>query len=96
MDLATFLDRAQENPVEFLSLQPLLQFMAEGGKLESGQLINAYPPFCMKQAAGGVSLRAVPMFEQIGFLADLAKQIAGLPKGAEIRIRVINVPGGEI
>src|ERR1044072_6284487 len=27
MDLETFLNRAQENPVEFLSLQPLWQFM---------------------------------------------------------------------
>src|SRR5215213_6037814 len=37
IDLETFLNRAQENPVEFLSLQPLLQFMAEGGKLKQGQ-----------------------------------------------------------
>ena len=92
----TFLDRAQGNPVEFLSLQPLLQFVAEGGRLKLGQLINAYPPFCMKQAAGGVSLRAVPMFEQISFLADLAKQIASLPEGAQVRIKVVNAPGDEI
>ncbi len=96
MDLDTFLERAQENPVEFLSLQPLLQFMAEGGKLGLGQLLNAYPPFCMKQSEGGVSLKAVSMFEQISFLADFAKQIAGLPQGAEVTIKVINVPSGEI
>ena len=96
MGFDTFLGKAQENPVEFLSLQPLLQFMAEGGKLKLGQLLNAYPPFCMKQSVEGVSLRAVPMFEQISFSADFAKQIAGLPEGAEVTIKVINVPGGEI
>jgi hypothetical protein len=34
------------------------------------------------------------MFEQISFLAYFAKQIAGLPEGAEVRI--VNVPVGEI
>ncbi len=96
MGLDTFLQKAQENPVEFLSLQPLLQFVAEGGRLKLGQLLNAYPPFCMKQSGEGVSLRAVPMFEQVSFSADFAKQIAGLPEGAEVRIKVINVPNGEI
>jgi hypothetical protein len=95
MDLDTFLDKAQQNPVEFLSLQPLLQYMAEGGKLQLGQLLNAYPPFCMKQSAEGVSLRAVPMFEQLSFLAYLAKQIAGLSEGAEVRIEVNDIAGGE-
>jgi hypothetical protein len=96
MNLDTFLANAQENPVEFLSLQPLLQFMAEGGKLKLGQLLNAYPPFCMTQSEKGVSLRAISMLEQISFLADFAKHIAGLPEVAEVKIKVINVPGGEI
>jgi hypothetical protein len=96
MSLDTFLGKAQGNPVEFLSLHPLLQFMAEGGRLEPGQLLNAYPPFCMKESGKGVSLKAVPVFEQLRFLADFAKQIVELPEGAEIRIKVINVPNGEI
>jgi hypothetical protein len=92
--LDSFLDKALQNPVEFLSLHPLLQFMAEGGKLRPGQLLNAYPPFCMKQSGKGVSLKAVPVSEQIRWLADFARQIAGLPEGAEIRIEVINLPDG--
>jgi len=95
MSLDGFFNAASQNPVEFLSLHPLLQFMAEGGKLRPGQLINAYPPFCMKQSGKGVSLKAVPMLEQVRWLADFARQIGGLAEGAEIRIKVINVPDGE-
>jgi hypothetical protein len=96
MDFETFLNRANENPVEFLSLHPLLQFLAEGPELKPGQLLNAYPPFIMKESADGVTLKAVPMLEQISFLADFAEQINGLPEGSEVKTKVINVPRGEI
>ncbi|MGG6238945.1 hypothetical protein ACQ4N7_09915 [Nodosilinea sp. AN01ver1] len=76
IDLEVFLKHAQENSVEFLSLQPLLQFMREGGKLIPGQLLSVYPPFVAKESANGVSLRAISMFDRIGFLADFARQIA--------------------
>ncbi len=75
MNLETFLTKAQENPVEFLSLEPLLQFMKEGGKLEQGQLLSVYPPFIAKESANGVPLKAISMFDRIGFLADFANQI---------------------
>lgn len=80
MKLESFLNHARENPVEFLSLQPLLQFMSEGGELRPGQLLSVYPPFVTKESADGVSLRAVSMFDRIGFLADFARQIAGILK----------------
>lgn len=73
-----FLMQAEENPVEFLILQPLLQFKNEGGNLENGQLLNVYPPFCTEEAKTEVSLKAIPMFERITFLADFAKQINNL------------------
>lgn len=76
--LNEFLANAEENPVDFLSLQPLVKFMIEGGKIENGQLLNVYPPFCTKESAEGVSLKAVPMFERISFLADFARQIKSL------------------
>ena len=82
MGLEVFLDNAFANPVEFLSLQPLLQFMADGERLKPGQLLNAYPPFIMKEAANGVTLKAIAMFEQISFLADLARQLSGIPQGS--------------
>jgi hypothetical protein len=84
LDLMTFLERAQADPVDFLSLQPLLQFQREGGKLEPGQLLAAYPPFCTKQSAAGVYLAPVPAQERHPFLADFAAQVRALPDGAEI------------
>ena len=81
MSLETFLSHAQGNPVEFLSLQPLLQFMSEGGKLKSGQLLSVYPPFITKESADGVSLKAISMFDRLGLLADFAKQVTNISKG---------------
>lgn len=96
MELDTFLNRAQENPVEFLSLQPLLQFMSEGGELKRGQLLSVYPPFITKESANGVSLRAISMFDRLGFLADFARQISGISEATKIEIKVENVPDNEI
>jgi hypothetical protein len=81
IDLQTFLQQAQANPVGYLSLEPLLQFMSEGGRLQFGQLLSVYPPFITKEAANGISLKAIPMFDRIGFLADFARQIASQSEG---------------
>jgi hypothetical protein len=77
VNLSGFLDRACENPVEYLNLQPLLQF-EEGGRLQPGQLLSVYPPLCTKESADGVSLRAIPALERLAFLSTFARQIAGV------------------
>lgn len=96
MDLAAFLDCARENPVEFLSLQPLQQFQLEGGGLKPGQLLSVSPPFIFEESAKTISLRAISMSDRIGFLADFASQVAGLAKGTKVRINVVNRPRNEI
>jgi hypothetical protein len=96
MDLEAFLDCARENPVEFLSLQPLQQFKSEGGELKPGQLLSVYPPFIAKESANGVSLRAISMFDRIGSMADFARQVAGLVEGTKVRITVVNSSDDEI
>jgi hypothetical protein len=83
--LLEFLERAQNDPVGYLSLQPMLQFYTDGGTLTPGQLLNVYPPFCTKEAAKSVSLRAIPTLERIRFLADLARQLATIPDGTQVR-----------
>ena len=60
-----------------LGLHPLLQLHQEGGRLEPGQLISVYPPFCTKESADGVSLRPVPADECHAFLWSLAEQLRG-------------------
>ena len=83
--LDEFLERAQADPVGYLSLQPMLQFYNQGGTLNPGQLINVYPPFCAKESANGVSLRAISTLERIRLLAHLARQIAMRSDGSQVR-----------
>jgi len=82
-----FLEAVCDDAVEYLDLQPLLQFMNETGPLEPGSLINVWPPFCTEEAANGVSLRAVTVVDRINFLADLAMQ---LPEdGEQVKIQIV-------
>jgi len=84
LDLAGFFHSVQADPIEFLSLEPLLQFHQAGGVLEDGQLLAAYPPFCTEQSAEGVHLAAVSADERRRFLADFAAQIRNVPDGEQI------------
>jgi hypothetical protein len=86
--LGGFFEAVEVDAVEFLSLHPLLQFQREGGQLEPGQLLVAFPPFCTKQSAEGVSLAAISADERRKFLADLAGQFRNVPDGGEINFRV--------
>jgi hypothetical protein len=86
--LAGFFEAVEADPVEFLRLHPLLQFQQEGGRLEPGQLLAAFPPFCTKESADGVSLAAISADEQRRFLADLAAQLRDVPEGGRIDYRV--------
>ncbi len=84
-----FFEAVQADPVEFLSLHPLLQFQREGGFLEPGQLLAAFPPFCTKESADGVSLVALSASERRLFLADLSAQLRDMPDGEQIDFRVV-------
>jgi hypothetical protein len=90
MDLSwqSFLAALHGDALEFLQLHPLLQFQREGGHLQPGQLLAAYPPFATKESANGVSLTAIPADERIDFLADFARQMAAIPDGEDFRITV--------
>lgn len=85
--LFDFLAAAEADPVEYLTLAPLLKFQEQGKRLEPGQLLSAYPPFCTKESAQGVHLAAIPMLERISFLAHFAAQIVDLPDGQKIMIK---------
>ena len=87
--LGEFLECAQSGPVEFLSLQPLIDFQRDGGQLEPGRLLSAFPPFCVKPTNAGLSLKDVPALERRRFLADLASQLRNLPDGTPVNLRAI-------
>jgi hypothetical protein len=84
LDLAGFFHSVEADPIEFLSLEPLLQFQRDGGALEPGQLLAAYPPFCTEQSADGVHLAAISADERRRLLADFAEQIHDVPDGGKI------------
>ena len=88
--LSQFLRSAQTDPVEELGLQPLMQFQQDGGKLQPGQLLAAYPPFCMEESEDGVTLSAVPCEERHRFLAQFAAKIRALPEGAQLELNVMD------
>jgi hypothetical protein len=86
-----FLREAISNPVEFLSLNPLLQYQQDGGTLQPGELLNAYPPFSMKaEPEQTYSIKNVPALEQRSFLANFYEQTKNLKDGQQIRIKPIN------
>jgi hypothetical protein len=78
--------------VEYLAIEPLLQLQAEKQCLAPGELIHAYPPFCSKESANGVSLSPVPARELLLFHSALARTIGPLRDGAQVRIVVDDVP----
>ena len=87
--LGQFFSAVESDPVGFLAMQPLLRFQREGNLLEPGQVLQAYPPFCTKEAAHGVSLCAINATEALVFLANFSRQMSDLPEGERIRFRVV-------
>jgi hypothetical protein len=57
-------------------------------KLEPGQLLQASPPFCLRESATSSSLATVPASDLILFHADLARQIRDLPDGTRVEMKV--------
>ena len=88
MSWQQFFEHLTADPTEFLHLHPLLQFQRDGGSLEPGQLLAAYPPFVCEESRDGVSLSAVPATERLCFLADFARQFAGIADGEQCQIIV--------
>jgi len=85
--LGSFLSAASSDPVQFLGLQPLLQFQNQGQHLDPGQVMHVYPPFCTKEARGGVSLKPISIHAALIYLSDFAKQINSVANGETIEVR---------
>jgi hypothetical protein len=88
MSFKEFMDSVEDDPGEHLGLHNLLRFQREGGHLQPGQLLSAYPPFCTEEAEDGQSLAAVPTEERHRFLAEFAAKIRDLPDGGKLDIEV--------
>jgi hypothetical protein len=56
-------------------------------ELLPGELLHAYPPFCVQESKEGVSLRPCPASDVIRFHSEFARQIRRIPDGGKIEIR---------
>ncbi len=84
-----FLERASQDPIQYLRLEPLYRFRADGGVLAPGRLLFAYPPFSTKEAAGGtVSLKDAPWSQVLRFHAEWAAKVRGLKPGTKLQVKV--------
>jgi hypothetical protein len=88
MTFHEFFSNAENDPMTFLSLEPLFRYRKQGGVLEPGKLLSVYPPFCLKSQETDYSLRAIPAAERMASLAAFARQIAEVPDGQPIKIVV--------
>jgi hypothetical protein len=88
VELNAFLAEACNDPVANLSLEPLEEFVAQGGELQPGQLLSVYPPFVVKTDSPP-SYRAIPVHDRLVYLANLARQIGDLPDGTEIEFKIV-------
>jgi hypothetical protein len=70
-----FLDAVEKDPLTILGLYPLAQFEAEGNRLQPGMLLQAFPPFCTKSPLESITVKAVPVEEQLIYLADLSRKM---------------------
>jgi hypothetical protein len=90
VDLSEFLRQADDDPIEYLELQPLRDYLDSGRTLEPGQLLNVYPPFCSVESADGVTCSAVAAEDRLRFLQQLVAQIGDLRDGAKMKFRVVD------
>ncbi len=81
-----FLDLAEDDPIGYLSLSPLIRFIMEGGSLEPGMVIDAWPPFCMIESRAGSVLGKAQALERIGFLSWFAGEIGKYPDGTQFEM----------
>jgi hypothetical protein len=86
--LEGFFDGLWSDAEQVLDYQPLLRFRKAGGELRPGQLLAAYPPFVLAGEGSTRDVRPMDAIERRHFLGELARQLHGLPDGAEVRLKM--------
>jgi hypothetical protein len=86
-NIADFFANIESNPVEFLLLQPLMEYYADGGKLEPGQLLFVYPPFCTTEASDKIYQDQIDSMQLLMAHARLSQELSKLSPGESFNIR---------
>ncbi len=85
--IASWFSALLADPETILGYEPAQALEAVGGKLEPGQLVSAYPPFCIASETVRREFKPVAALSRRGWLAGLAARMRELPDGAEIDIK---------
>lgn len=85
-----FIEICIEDPVDFLELHPLLQFLNEEKTLKPGELLNVYPPFCLEHISEEYQLKAVPIDIQLNYLVSIANKTRDVLDFRDLIIPKIN------
>jgi hypothetical protein len=81
-DFNGFIKQIISDPIRTLNIESIEDF-----NLQPGQLLSAFPPFCIKTDTKR-SIVSIKAEDRIVFLSDLSKQLRNLSEGAEIRFEV--------
>lgn len=76
-----FLSRVSSDIQHFLNI-------GLGHRMQPGQLLLAYPPFCFRESGVHASLAPMPASEVIRFHADLARQVRDVPDGGRVEFKL--------
>ena len=87
MGVIEFFSNINRNPVDFLLLQPFVDFYSESGILEPGQLLSVYPPFCFEEAAGELSIEPIDSLQLLLGHARLSQKLSTVLPGEKIDVR---------
>lgn len=86
-NIPDFLNNIESNPVEYLQLQPLMDYHSDGGKLEPGQLLFVYPPLCTTEASAEIYLDKIDSMQLLMAHARLSQILVKLSPGDSFDIR---------
>lgn len=95
VDVAGFLGAVREDPIGYLELELLAEYHQMHGALQPGELVHTMPPLCMRRDDKKLALKSAPADNAIGFLADFSRQIAEVPDGEEVNLRLFIPKGWE-
>lgn len=75
IDFLDFIDEAIEDPFEFLSLHPLVQYLSEDGDMGPGELLTCTPPLCEEvPEETEYVMKSIPAQERLDWLAEYYKK----------------------
>ncbi len=91
IDLWEFIEDAAEEPDDYLDLQPLHEFMNEGGELKPGEMLHIYPPFMIEESEEEVHVLAAPVHKQMEFLRKFYLIIKDLDDTTQIELPTLDL-----